>query len=385
MAIFLTLSIVSGFWVMPRIFQTPDPKNEARFHQHNGDGFTETGVLAAHQYWKRFGYTGIHFLPCIDVPTPITASCTPYTHYPAGIYLLSSLLLDGFESFSTPEQALVQTRIVFYIFTLLLCTVALFLFSQTLELSLANIFITSVVLGISRGFWLFADNLFGNGLVLGLFGIILALSLHKINRPILYFFLALLSTFFSVELIPAIFLFPLFNAGNFFGSNECRKKIFKLWVAAFIGVALIMSIRLLQNAWHHDSLALALRDWIDIIKFRIFGDAKHGLPSENTVVISASSDFLFEYLSAWFHNQRIMITKLGIAIIWSVILFFAVLKKRRELWIVIFSYALCIQWGVFFIQHSMIHLFTFRYVVWAPAISVALFINFVLNKLIQKN
>ncbi|MGE3263067.1 MAG: hypothetical protein AB7K68_14895 [Bacteriovoracia bacterium] len=379
LGIFLLLGFVSGFWVVPRIIRIPEPQNEARFHHHLGDGFTELGVVNAHLYWKQNGYAATSFLPCITDSHLGRNDCPLYTHYPAGFYLFSSLLLDGFEKLFDASTALQATRYFLYFLSLSLSALALFLLSEALGLGMLATVVATATLGLSRGFWLFADNLFGNGFVLSLFGILVALMLGKKNRFGCFFLLSITTTFFSVELIPALFLLP--GLRWIFAREIKKRELFCYWALAAGAVALIMGIRILQNAWYVGNLGSAVSDWVGVVRFRVAGGTYATAPAEQRIDVAFDEKFFRSFLPVWVDHQRLLVTKLGLLLLWGGLGFLAAFRQKREFLLLFATYLIALQWSFLFVQHSMIHLFTVRYVIWALALSAALLTEFMARHL----
>jgi len=358
---------------MPRIINDPWPRSEQRFHHHNGDGYTEIGVLEAHSHWQSVGYKTNYFLPCFIIENITTNSCTTYTHYPPGIYLFSSFFLTVFgaqENIS--EFALKATRLVLYFLSLFISSFAILLIGTGLNFSFLSMITMAFVLGLTRAFWLFADNLFGHGLVLSLFGLFLGVILAEKNRWKTYGVLGFISTFLSVELIPVLFLMPLLLV-IWRNSDIWKKKIFSFWMVSAVGVFLAFFIRIWQNSLYAGSLEAVFQDWASVIYFRITGSAS---AAGHTVVdgkeMIAGISFLKSYAFALYSHQRVMITKIGLLAFALVNIFFLYKKMFQDFAFILGFYFIALAWAFLFIQHSIIHLFVFRYVAWPLALALAL-------------
>lgn len=356
-AIFLVVAIVSAFFIVPRIVGHPNPEDPVRFHHHGGDGATELGVLAAHAQWRERGYASTGFLPCLSSPP---ADCVVYTHYPAGIYLLSSLLLR--------VSSVQAARFILYFLVTLLTALALYWLGEDLAFSLSSLIVGAAALALTRGFTLFADNLFGHGLVLALFGLGLALALRKRSSLLTYFSYSVVCACFTVELIPALLAFPFLN--SFYLWQREERRCLKLLGAAIAAVVLVMGVRFLQNALYL-GWSEAFADWWRIIAYRVLGGSID--PAVKTATyVQADAHFFSDYSAAWIDHQRVSVTKLGLALLWGTPLVCMVLKRWAELRLFLGVYFCSLLWTFLFVQHSMIHLFTFRYVVWPLALAVIL-------------
>lgn len=358
---FALLASTSLLRVWPRIEDHPLPSDEVRFHLHKGDGTTEVGVLAAHAYWQKFGYTITGWLPCTDPSNYSTPTCTLYTHYPPGMYLISSFLLSAFNS-------LQATRIFFYLLTLVASAIALVFLALSLEIDVLGLSLMAVALGWSMGFAIFADNLFGHGLVLALQGLLFATVLYaKGSKKWLYGGLCLISIFLTVELIPTIFLAPLLLLIK--PSQERWKPIRSLWAVTLLAFGTGFFLRIFQNAWHAGFMN-AVNDWIQIIRFRILGSS----PEEHKDLPKVSMDVGFwrVYVSEWLRYQRIMITKYGQIWLCFAGMWMLYKKKYPQLKLLVGIFLVALSWNFLFVQHSLIHLFTVRYVVWPFVISIGL-------------
>lgn len=352
-----------------------------------GDGYTEVGVIAAHKYWQKYGFASTSFLPCLSESE---VHCEPYTHYPPGAYLFSTLLLRTGETFFSFEQAIMAARFVLFILAVLISSFALWCFSFSLSSSALAIYTATIVLGISRGFWLFADNFFAHGLVLSFFGALLAITLQKTQQPLrrqrffshkekLFLFFSLLSTIFSVELIPALFLLPCLVVLR--NKDSAKHEVLRLWMVAFFSVVFVMGIRLAQNAWQAGSLAAALQDWFQVIHYRILGGNYEG--REAHFEVQANAQFAGEYLAAWLDHQRRLITKLGLIFLPVSFLYLLVKKEWNQVFTLLAVILISLSWSFVFFQHAIIHLFTFRYIVWSLCVGV-IFVMSDIDKKLRK-
>lgn len=355
--------------LLPRISRTPWPESEARLHHHMGDGSTEIGVLAAHENWRRRGYAEMHFLPCLTNPklTLGPEKCPPYTHYPPGSYLMSSVLLKTFGWDEAPESALKRTRAAIFFLTALISAWALYLFGNAFRWGGLPLASAALALGGSYGWIVFSDNLFALGLVLALAGLLIAVAVATAlkRRATFYFTVAALTSAFSVELIPATFLAPLLLYRR--DTRDARR----LWIAAAGAFALVVGLRLLQNALDAGGVGIALQDWLTIARYRITGAAP---PSTHAAAATAdlSGVFWSDYILTWLRYQRIMITKYGQVWLALAAAWLAYRRQFRELALLGGIFLIALSWNFTFLQHSYIHLYTVRYVVWPFAISIAL-------------
>lgn len=323
-------------------------------------------VLDSHAYWKKFGYSESSFLPCFETRPELPHQCAVYTHYPAGPYLVSSLLLN----FSVKSA-----RLITWLMVTAACAWALAAVGGALGFTLLQLVVAALLLGISRGYWLYADNLFGNGIGFALFGLLLAFTVRRNFSVWAYATLALITSLLSVELLPAIFLFPLVRIPLY------GKKGFPLRGLLLAAGAVLMglAIRALQNAHFMGSMAAVYADWENIIRQRVYGEGQEGKPQAYATV-RASSEFFRTYLFLWFDHQRVMITKLGPPMIWLSCLALGWFLRARISWFLPAVYLISLQWSFLFVQHAMIHMFTFRYVAWPLALSVAMVVPLILAR-----
>lgn len=369
---FLTLVTYSAPSLYARIRDVPWPQAPGRLQHHDGDGATDLMLLSAHQYWTTYGYAKTAGIPCFSEFSlkPSAPKCELYTHYPPGMFLLSSLLLTTFDWRSQPEMALRGARAVVYLLAALLAAAGICLLGLALDIPVIGWIFMAGAFGMNHGFLLFADNFFGHGTVLSLQGVILGLALLRRHER-WYFFACLLSLFLSVELIPASLLAPaLLLLAPRSAWRRRAKEAMRLWAAAILATGFGMLLRLTQNALYY-GVGGAIRDWLTIIKIRIFGTAEGAKGKESLL----RWEFFGEYGRAMLYYQDMLLggkrrTWVGIFAV-----FLLLRKRRQEFFLLLGICVVALSWNLLFIQHSIIHLFTVRYVVWPYVIAFGLLLK----------
>lgn len=382
LAIFFALALGSGAFVGPRIWRTPLPESEARFHQHAGDGFTEIGIIYAHNFWQRHGYAATAYLPMIEPAGDNPAEWQPYTHYPPGAYLLSSLALHFFRyNPAHPEIGLQRVRLFFYFLTLMTAAIALCLFSMHSPYPLGIGIALGLVLGACRGFYLFADNLFCLGLVLTLQGCLAAVLFHFQGMPrklgVWYATLAAVSFCFSVELIPFVFLAP----GLLLLSQSISKRTKHLSITCALAGAVfaftsVAALRITQNALWYGSAQAVFDDWQKIIASRIGGF------NTSPASVTSHTNFVFEfgsYFAQMLHYQKMNLTRYGFFAMLGAAFFPLLCRRWYPFGIFCCVTLVTMSWNTTFLQHSYMHLYTVRYIVWCLLLSLYIFADSALN------
>lgn len=375
---FFALLIVGGGYCFPRIFKYPDPRDPHRYHHHLGDGCSEQDAIHSFYYWTKHGYLENGALPCRS--TDFTSHCVGYTHYPPLPQLMASWNLQLFGGVRDFIPALQKTRVVFFLLDALLAAFALALITAACFLGTWQTLLVSALLGFSKGFWLYADNLYGHGYAVAIMGILIGLVLsQRPARPILqeatalklYAFFVFLCLWVDWEPAPTAWLLP----GCFLFMDQdwrCRRpSALRFFKTAVVFSLLALSCRLAQNAYGLGGLTAALQDWFGAATARSLdiGARGHG------GTLHWNFGFMLHYLYRMAAGHFFMMRAAGAA---AILLFMtAMIYKRRwrDILFFIYVYLAATSWNWIMLQHSIIHFFTQRYAVWPATLAFALFLE----------
>ena len=150
-----------------------------------------------------------------------------------------------------------------------------------------------------------------------------------------------------------------------FDSNkEVRKRLVKLCFMALAVMFFAIFLRLIQNSLAFGSIQLALEDWFKSAIYRILG-----VEAQQAAAPRGTSGDMIADLIGYIHycefTYKRMVGWPGtlLGVFGLVSLFFSF--RWANLVLFIFVNASILAWNWLLIQHSRIHSFTHRYVLWA--------------------
>lgn len=335
----LVIALASLPFVFSRIQSQANPRSEARFQIHLGDGCTEDGwVLPAVAYWKKHSLGSTLGIPCLREGE--NGQCSVgYLHYPPAAFVATYSLF-------TIHDSMVFARWATYVIGVLAMAFALVLMAQSLVNPRRFIVLASALVGFAPGFWLYADHWFWHGVSLSFFGIGFGMLMLSASA------LAYGSFVFGVmwvnpEPVPALVLLAL--------ALGPRLKMFR---AAIVGALIALALRAVHNAFFLGSLRETLTDLATIVQGRMSGNAQ--------VPFDANWTWL-GYLDHMKHGYATLATKPVLLLTVIVFLFIARSSRQVACRLALLS-AIAVSWNFIMIEHSR-HFFTFRHFVWVPVLT----------------